>query len=501
MGPSPLPLDIRLCALDMAPVMIRDFNGTVRFWSPALHQLYGFHAEQALGRCSHELLRTTFPSPLADIERELRLRGQWVGELAHHHADGKLIIVASHWSLGRISGAPIVTEINNDITERKWDREEGFRLGNVIECSEDAIVGMTPSGIVTDWSAAAEMIFGYTKTEMIGQSILKIVPEELHDEEASILRRISYGERIRHYETTRHRKDGRTISVALTVSPIGNTAGQIVGVSKIARDITEERVSRERLTELSAELAHLGRLTAMGEVAATLSHELQQPITALTNYSETLAQMLETGRLDRDLARLIVDKMSHQVLRTGQVIRRVRDFVANRGTQRSTEDINGLVREAVELVRMSGGASGVRISLMLDPKAGAIHADRVQIEQVIVNLLRNAMDALDGQSRREIVVTTERNSSQDTVAVHVADTGPGIAPDVVERLFQPFVTSKKAGLGIGLSISRDIARAHSGDIKAATRPGGGAVFSVTLPTVAQAQTAPDLGRGNADSAR
>jgi two-component system sensor kinase FixL len=330
---------------------------------------------------------------------------------------------------------------------------------------------------------------------MIGQSILRIIPADLQDEEAAILHKISNGERIRHYETTRRRKDGRLITVALTVSPIRNAAGEIVGASKIARDVTEERASRERLTELGAELARLGRLTAMGEVAAALSHELQQPITALTNYSETLAQMLESGRVDHATARLVVDKMRRQVLRTGQVIRRVRDFVANRATRRGTEDINMLVQEAVELVRTSGGASGVHILLVLDPNAGSIHADHVQVEQVLVNLLRNAVDALEGLSRREITVTTERSIPTGMAVVHVADTGSGIAPEVAERLFQPFITSKENGLGIGLSISRDIVRAHSGDIVVAAKPGGGTIFSVTLPMAAHVQAAPSLGEG------
>jgi two-component system, LuxR family, sensor kinase FixL len=478
-----VPLDVKLDALDMAQVMMRDLDGTIRFWSRALGILYGFPAERALGRRSHEMLHTIFPRPLTEIEAELQARGQWHGELVHRKADGDTVVVASHWSLGTAHGVPIVTEVNNDITDRRNNDAARFRLAAIVESSEDAIVGKTLAGIVTSWNAAAEAMFGYSEADMVGQSILRIVPPELHEEENTILGRLARGERIRHFETTRRDRNGRRISVALTISPIRNEAGQIVGASKIAREITRERAARQRLAELESELAQLGRLTAMGEIAAALSHELQQPVTALTNYGETLAQMLESGQVDRGSARLVVDKMGRQVLRTGEVIRRIRDFIGRRGSLRSPESVNELVGEAVELVRIGAGTSGVRILVTLDPEAGTIHADRVQIEQVLVNLLRNAMDVLEHAARREISVSTRFDREASTVVITVADTGPGIAPEIAGRLFQPFVTSKPSGLGIGLSISSDIVRAHGGAIAAGPRPGGGTIFTVTLPAL------------------
>jgi two-component system, LuxR family, sensor kinase FixL len=377
-----------------------------------------------------------------------------------------------------------VTEQSADSSDRARADEARFRLAAIVESSEDAIIGKTLEGIVTSWNAAAAAMFGHAEAEMVGQSILRIIPPDLHAEEAAILRRVSRGERIRHHDTARCHKDGRRIDVSLTISPIRDAAGAIVGVSNITRDVTPERAARARQADLESELARLGRLTAMGEVAAALSHELQQPVTALTNYNETLARMLDGEQLDRASARLVVEKMGRQVLRTGEVIRRIRDFVGRRGSIRVPEPVNRLVEEAVELVRIGAGASGVRIAVALDPDAGCVRVDRVQIEQVLVNLLRNALDALDGAPRREIRLASERQAEDGTVAITVEDTGPGIPPGIAGRLFQPFVTSKPAGLGIGLSISRDIVAAHGGTIAVGTPPDGGTVFRVTLPCLA-----------------
>jgi two-component system sensor kinase FixL len=249
------------------------------------------------------------------------------------------------------------------------------------------------------------------------------------------------------------------------------------------RDLTERQQTEARLQELQAELVHVSRLTAMGEMASALAHELNQPLSAIANYMKGGRRLLETGSAES--AKLLpeaMDKAAEQALRAGQVIRRLRDFVARGESERRVEDLRKLIEEASALALVGVKDRGVRVEYRFDPRIGFVLADKVQIQQVLLNLIRNALEAMESSDKRELVVSTAP-APQNLVAVSVSDTGTGISPEVSAQLFQPFVTTKRQGMGVGLSISRTIVEAHGGSIAAQPNPAGGTVFSLTLPVV------------------
>jgi PAS domain S-box-containing protein len=238
--------DIAL-AIGEAQIMIRDMDGIILYWSRGCERLYGWPPAVAVGARSHELFRTEFPEPLADIQATLERDGGWTGELSHIRKDGSRVVVASHWVLSRrADGSRVVIETNNDITEKYLAQEAHEYLAAIVRSTDDAIVAKNVNSIVTSWNEAAERIFGYSAKEMIGKSIIILfTPETIH-EEAVILDQIKRGEPVLPYETVRRHKDGRDVPILVTVSPIRNNAGQIIGAAKIARDVTERRRSAER---------------------------------------------------------------------------------------------------------------------------------------------------------------------------------------------------------------------------------------------------------------
>jgi two-component system sensor kinase FixL len=474
-------LEAQAASLGLAQVMTRGFTGEIHYWSRGMERLYGFTAAEAVGRISHELLSTEFPTSLGAVEKELLERAEWTGELRHRRSDGRDIVVVSHQSLRREmpEAAPLVTEVNNDITEAWRGREALQYLASIVESSEDAIVGKTLDGLVTAWNAAAEGMFGYSAEEMIGLPITRLVPPDRLNEEVMILERLRRGERLRHFETVRIRKDGSELAVALTISPIRSASGAVIGASKIMRDLTSARESQSRIEALQTELAHVARLTTMGQMASAIAHELNQPLTAVSNYAGALGRVLGGANADPERARDILERIRQQTLRAGEVIRRLREHVAKRTTTRQLEDVNLMVREAVELGLVGTRHRGVRTIMQLEPGLPPVMFDRIQIGQVIVNLVRNAIEAMEASEVRELTVTTGAASGK--VEIAVADTGPGIAPEIAARLFQPFVTSKAVGLGLGLSICRELVEAHDGQLTPLPRTAGGTTFTISLP--------------------
>ena len=478
-------LEAQAAGLGLAQVMTRSFAGEIQYWSRGMERLYGFTPEEAIGRISHDLLRTEFPRSRNALDTELLEHEEWTGELRHRRRDGQEVVVVSHQSLRRdgAGATPLVTEVNNDITEAWRGRELRQYLASIVESSEDAIVGKTLEGVVTAWNGAAEGMFGYSAEEMIGQPISRLLPPDRIHEEAMILERVRRGERLRQYETVRLRRDGSEIAVTLTISPILSSSGAIIGASKIVRDITAERRSQSRIQELQAELAHVARLTTMGQMASAIAHELNQPLTAVGNYAGALGRVLANPNADSGRAREIVGRIRQQTARAGEVIRRLREHVAKRNTAQLREDVNDVVREAVELGLVGHQYRGVHASVELDPAVGSAMLDRIQIGQVIINLVRNAVEAMEASETRRLTVSTHATAGM--VEIAVADTGPGIAPEVAERLFQPFVTSKATGLGLGLSICRELVEAHQGRLSASPDASGGTVFVIQLPTAGE----------------
>jgi PAS domain S-box-containing protein len=376
--------------------------------------------------------------------------------------------------------------------------------------------------MITTWNRGAEAIFGYRPAEVIGKPVCILAAMGREDEMPLMRERIKRGEQIEHYETIRRCKQGREIAVSLTVSPICDANGWIVGVSKIARDISERkqaeaelvelnetlerRVSERtaeleranqrlraeiaerehadtRLQELQSELFHAARLSAVGQMAGALAHELNQPLAAVTNFVNAARRLLASGEQEKlDAARKVMADAGAEVLRAGQIIRRLRDFVTLGETDRQPESVIPLIEESSALALTGAGAAGVRAFFRFDPKAARAFANRVQIQQVLVNLIRNAVDAMTESTRRELEVRTTW-LDDETIEIAVADSGPGIPGDVRDRLFEPFVSTKANGMGLGLSICRSIVEAHGGRLRSEPNHSAGTIFLFTLPSV------------------
>ncbi|HET7852442.1 MAG TPA: ATP-binding protein, partial [Methyloceanibacter sp.] len=274
------------------------------------------------------------------------------------------------------------------------------------------------------------------------------------------------------------RKDGSTFPMELSVGEMRSNDTRFF--TGFIRDLTERQKTEARLQELQTELVHISRLTAMGEMASALAHELNQPLSAIANYLQGCGRLIEG--IEHPNALKIHDALAettHQTLRAGQIIRRLREFVARGETERRSESINKLIEEASALALVGATEQGVKTVFRFDTKAGQVLVEKVQIQQVLLNLIRNAIEAMNGCPQKELVVETVL-VDEDMVEVRVSDTGSGLAEEILSRLFQPFVTTKPTGMGVGLSISKRIVEAHGGEMWAEPNPGGGTLFRFTL---------------------
>jgi two-component system sensor kinase FixL len=283
------------------------------------------------------------------------------------------------------------------------------------------------------------------------------------------------------------RKDGSTFPMELAVGEMQLPQGRFF--TGFVRDLTEREQTETRLQELQSELVHVSRLTALGEMASALAHELNQPLSAIGNYLMGSRALLERDVVPHERVAEAVERASGEALRAGEIIRRLRDFVSRGETERRLESLPKLMEEASALALVGAKEHGIRVRFELDPEVDLVLVDKVQIQQVILNLIRNAVDAMvdadkDERGRRELVVSVTPDESQMAL-ITVSDTGPGIRPDIGAQLFQPFVTSKRHGMGVGLSICRTIVEAHGGRIWAGPNEGGGAVFRFTIPSVSR----------------
>jgi PAS domain S-box-containing protein len=263
-----------LLTLSYEPMLAWSSDGPIEFWNAGAERLYGFAPDEAVGRVSHSLLQTRFPIEFTELRLQLQKERYWSGELRHTCKDGREVIVDSRMQL---LGDGTVLEVNRDITERKHaeaalgEIEQRLRgLASIVESSDDAIVSKNLDGVITSWNRGAERIFGYTAAEAVGEPITIVIPQDRHDEERMILTRIRRGERIDHFETVRQRKHGSLIVVSLTVSPVKNAEGKIVGASKIARDITEQKRNQEQIATLAREAEHRSK-NLLASVQATVN--------------------------------------------------------------------------------------------------------------------------------------------------------------------------------------------------------------------------------------
>lgn len=358
-------------------------------------------------------------------------------------------------------------------------------LQSILDTVPEAMIVIDDHGIMQSFSSAAERLFGCSASQAVGQNVSILMPEPYRENHDGYLHR---------YMTTGERRiigigrvvvgkriDGSTFPMELAVGEMKSGTQRFF--TGFIRDLTERQQTEARLQELQSELVHISRLTAMGEMASTLAHELNQPLAAIANYLKGSQRMLEGDSDEKSVTlRDALNKAADQAMRAGHIIRRLRDFVSRGESERRVENITKLAEEASALALVGVKDRGIRVQFQFDPSVDLVLADRVQVQQVLLNLIRNAMDAMETAPVRELVIAVAPVEG-NLVRISVSDSGSGIAPEIAEQLFQPFVTTKRQGMGVGLSISRTIIEAHGGRIWAEANASGGTTFHFTLAAV------------------
>ena len=400
------------------------------------------------------------------------------GSVKHIHTVGHPVLNASG-DLVQFVGS------STDITERKWAEQATRLLAAIVESSHDAIVSKSLNGVITSWNKGAERLFGYAAEEAVGQNITLIIPPERRDEERTIVEQLTRGERVDHFETVRMRKDGSLLDVSLTISPMKDASGRVVGASKLARDITERKRAEEALRQAQTDLAHASRLTTMGEFTASLAHEVKQPIAAAVTDANTCVRWITRDEPDLKEAREAAWRIVKDTERAAEIINRVRLLFKKGTPQRELVDVNEVAREMIVLLGDEASRHSISVRTELAEDLPHVIGDRVQLQQVLMNLIVNGVDAMhDVDGPRELIIKSQPAENNELL-LSVSDTGVGLPRHQADQIFNAFFTTKTHGTGMGLRISRSIIESHGGRLWAADNSPRGASFCFTLPTKAE----------------
>jgi two-component system sensor kinase FixL len=358
---------------------------------------------------------------------------------------------------------------------------ESALLRSILDTVPDAMVVIDQSGVIRSFSVAAERLFGYSADEVHGRNVSMLMPSPYREQHDSYLERyLTTGERriigIGRVVMGR-RRNGSTFPMELSVGEVRQNGDRLF--TGFVRDLTERQRTQARMQELQEDLLHASRLRAMGQMAAALSHELNQPLTATNNYLKATLRLLDADQPDLERIGQAVTLAAQQTLRSGEIIRRLRAFVSRREVERQPEAVSKLIEEASALALVGAKERGVTVMMSNEMDLPLVLVDRVQIQQVLLNLIRNAVEAMESCPVREL--TVDASLWESMVAVTVTDTGSGIAPSIESQLFQPFVTTKRDGMGIGLSVCRTIVEAHGGRLWVEPSSEPGCIFRFTLP--------------------
>jgi PAS domain S-box-containing protein len=452
-------------------IVAKDLNGIIYSWNAAAERLFGYKAEEIIGRS----VLTLIPEHLQTEEPEILRRIRANQKIDHYSTQrisksGKLLDVSLTISpirdqTGKLVGA---SKIVRDMSEKKTADELQARLAAIVESSDDAIIGKDLNGIITSWNSGAKRLFGYEAHEIIGQSVLRLIPPHLQSEEPEILRKLMANQRIDHHETQRVSKSGKLLDVSLTISPIRDAKGNVIGASKIARDASERK--RAQLALIESE-----KLVATARMAATIAHEINNPLESVTNLAYLLARHPSLDETARNYAEMMLSEVG----RASDIARQTLAFYRD-SSKPNEVNVAGLFDSLLDSHEPRLRERNIHVIREFDREA-TVWGFASELKQVFMNLLLNAVDALPGAGNIAIRV----RASEKRVVVFVADNGCGIATDMRRQIFEPFFTTKTAkGNGLGLWVSKGIIGKHNGLIRVRSSDSNenhGTVFIVTLP--------------------
>ncbi len=471
-------------------ICMLDADGRIVIWNRGAERLFGWSESEALGK-DHGLL-------FAAEDREAGVPDRHLAEARANHKfeeqgwrvrkDGSEFLTSTTVTEIRDGVGAVVGygKVIRDITEEQANaasiEAREMHLRSILDTVPEAMVVIDDHGLITSFSSTAEELFGYSQTEVAGKNVSMLMPAPDHEAHDSYLARyratgerriIGIGRRV-----IGRRKDGRTFPLELAI-------GEAIGGGKrvftgFMRDLTRREEADAHLQQLQAELLHISRVSAMGTMASTLAHELNQPLTAVANYVQTSAALLRNPDPDTyETVREALTEAGAEALRAGGIVQRLRDFVGRGEIDKTVEQVLKLIEDACVLGLAGAREKGITYRVEVEPEIGPIFIDRVQVQQVLINLVRNAVEAMAPMGSGEILISAA--TAEDFVQITVADTGPGLSQDVAKQLFQAFVSTKRDGMGLGLSICRTIIEGHEGKIWAEERPSGGALFHFTVP--------------------
>jgi PAS domain S-box-containing protein len=451
---STLLLDAIVQSSDDA-IITESLDGIVTSWNPAAERIFGYAPDEIVGQSILKVI----PGSLHD-EEEMILRTLRAGERISRFEttrltkDGReltvsLMITPLKDTKGHVIG---VAKIARDITHQKQLDHVQSRLAAIVESSDDAIVSKNLSGTIMSWNQAAERIFGYSEGEIVGCSILTLIPEELRFEEETILKKIQSGERIDHYETVRLSKDGERLDVSLTISPLKDASGKVIGASKVLRNVTQRK-------QLERSLLQAEKIAATGKMAASIAHEINNPLESVLN----LIYLARTNISNQDEAATYLNTAESELIRVSHIAKQTLGYYREHSAAVDVA-LSGLVRDALSIYESKLTASGIQIRTKFNDSPQIV-VRKGEMMQVISNLITNAIYAMPSGGTLTASVQEATESDRPGLLLSVEDTGEGIPAGNVERIFEPFFTTRRAiGTGIGLWIAKQFIEGHKGRI-------------------------------------
>jgi PAS domain S-box-containing protein len=457
------------------PIISKDLTGRIISWNRAAVRVFGYEEQEIIGQSILRLIPPNFHHEENELWRKLRAdesidpyETTWLSK-----GGGNIPVAVTVYPVRDESGTVIgASKLACDLSNRTQEDESRFRLAAIVDSADDAIASKDLNGIVTSWNEGAYRMFGYTAAEMIGQPMLRIIPEELHYEEDEILRKLRVGERIDHYETTRRRKNGERIEVSVTISPIRNSTGRVTGASKIARDISD----RKRIERM---LIQSEKLAATGRMAATIAHEINNPLESVMNLIFLARQhSVADGKVHQYLL-----TAEEELERVSHIARQTLGYYKDTGSP-SEVYLHDLVQNVLTVYNSKILSTGVSVDTRFNDLQKII-VSKGEMLQVFSNVIANALDSMRRGGALNISARKFAAPVGDGIQTVIRDSGTGIRPEHMEKIFEPFFTTKgDLGTGIGLWVARQLVETRGGQISVASsteKENGGTTITIFIP--------------------